>query len=162
MEQLIKLGLTFLCLSNLVSCDQQHLVCKSMDDVFTEYDDGSEMSSRPRTLQGSPGKRGPPGIPGPPGVTGPPGAPEIVDYDRINRFITEKVDSGIENSCSLCSKQSFTLYPLLAIAEIDSRISDLEANMTLLLNERTNSTTSSPLPDAGWCHLIIKICHLQF
>lgn len=95
MEQYSNIVVTFLCLLTLVSSDQQHLVCKTVEDVFTEHD-GREMSG-PTRLQGRPGKIGPPGIrgiPGVPGIPGPSGALAIVDYDRINQVLSEKVVSG--------------------------------------------------------------------
>lgn len=67
---------------SVVLSSQQHLVCKSIDDVFVESE-GSETQQSYRVFKGPPGKMGPAGIPGQRGLPGHDGPPGKVDYDRV-------------------------------------------------------------------------------
>lgn len=72
----------------------QHMICKSVDDVFTDTSSFPNGPSGHKTVQGLPGKRGEIGRTGDPGLQGLKGEPGYVDYNNISDVIVRKVDEG--------------------------------------------------------------------
>ena len=75
---------------------QEHLICKRVESVFADTQDGRDIPHS-RRIQGSPGKRGTTGGKGDrglPGVKGEPGSPAIVDYEKIHEAINETIRRG--------------------------------------------------------------------
>lgn len=74
----------------VVPSDQQHLVCKNIEDVFV--DDGqTEAQTRYRGVQGPPGKMGSKGERGQRGLPGAEGPEGSVDFGLVDDVIGEKV-----------------------------------------------------------------------
>nr|XP_039273842.1 pulmonary surfactant-associated protein A-like isoform X2 [Styela clava] len=93
---LVLLCLLYLMAYDPVKADSKHLVCKTVEDIFDETNqEGLSSDTNPRR-RGIPGKRGPQGVEGQPGSRGPKGKdgdPGIVNYERINATIEERVQA---------------------------------------------------------------------
>ncbi|XP_039257676.2 uncharacterized protein LOC120334265 [Styela clava] len=72
----------------------RHMICKDVQDVFTTESQTSLTHNQTAKTQGRPGKRGAKGSRGNKGDVGPQGLPgetAVVDYDRIELIIQNKV-----------------------------------------------------------------------
>ena len=95
-NKIVKICIIVVLLSCSTSGQEEFMVCKNIQNVFT-----NDVSERPRVrtqrIQGPPGKKGSPGFPGPPGlpgIQGLPGTQAAVDYDRISDLIEDKIRRG--------------------------------------------------------------------
>ncbi|XP_077976405.1 uncharacterized protein LOC144432158 [Styela clava] len=97
--------------------------CTQIENLFQTLcaRDGTHTSIRIETSQGSPGKRGPVGEKGEIGRPGPAGPPAIVDYERIETEIEEKV--APVSSQSAANNNALTLV----IEKLEERIKILES-----------------------------------
>nr|XP_039273841.1 pulmonary surfactant-associated protein A-like isoform X1 [Styela clava] len=105
---LVLLCLLYLMAYDPVKADSKHLVCKTVEDIFDETNqEGLSSDTNPRR-RGIPGKRGPQGVEGQPGSRGPKGKdgdPGIVNYERINATIEERVQAGIDQMADIIEER---------------------------------------------------------
>lgn len=123
------LSLAFLCLPILGT---QHMVCKTMDDVFATNE--ARLGDQARQFQGRPGKQGPPGVKGTQGVQGPRGAPAIVDYQRISEILEQKIRQEVRklNSDAEEFQRDLTAEMNQEMGAIRSELEELKGNLTRL------------------------------
>ncbi|XP_039264703.2 uncharacterized protein LOC120340493 [Styela clava] len=97
--------------------------CAQIENLFQTLcaRDGTHTSIGMKTSQGSPGKRGPVGEKGEIGRPGPVGPPAIVDYERIETEIEEKVAPVISQSAANNN------VLILVIEKLEERINILES-----------------------------------
>ncbi|XP_077975827.1 uncharacterized protein LOC120341254 [Styela clava] len=97
--------------------------CTQIENLFQTLcaRDGTHTSIRIETSQGSPGKRGPIGEKGEIGRPGPVGPPAIVDYERIETEIEEKV------APSICQSAANNNALTLVIEKLEERIKIFES-----------------------------------
>ncbi|XP_039273844.2 uncharacterized protein LOC120347806 [Styela clava] len=105
---LVLLCLLYLMAYDPVKADSKHLVCKTVENIFDETNqEGLPSETNPRR-RGIPGKRGPQGVGGQPGPRGPKGEvgdPGIVNYERINATIEERVQSGMDEMADIIEER---------------------------------------------------------
>lgn len=110
---------------NLALGVQQHLVCKNIQDVFTDSGGSASVQRLPVALNES----AIPGAQGIQGPRGPPGPPVVIDYGRIRKTIKDKVSFALPRLQSRFSKLE-TMYTDLndwPVTEAKKNASELKA-----------------------------------
>nr|XP_039265669.1 uncharacterized protein LOC120341254 [Styela clava] len=134
--------------------------CTQIENLFQTLcaRDGTHKSIRIETSQGSPGKRGPVGEKGEIGRPGPVGPPAIVDYERIETEIEEKVTPVISQSAA--NNNALTLV----IEKLEERIKILESKEGMQKNTTAIFKTLMPAFTRKLCIFLnyLGACEIKF
>lgn len=93
------------CTQCTTAASNQHLICKSVNDIFAEADSAAKHGINgtipSNVVQGRPGKIGPAGPRGFPGPRGLKGDEGYVNYSNISKIVERKVCEGITEIAAL-------------------------------------------------------------